>query len=266
MKHKTTTFQQRLANQIAKRRDSQEGITLLESLVSIIVLTIAISTVTPPIFLAVATRVQNRKAEQAMNLAQKYVDRVQGLVREGNYGPSGPNALPGQNPNQANPELVPPPGGLFPNVLDSPSSNCNNFNNFTTTNMPAWNQALQVDVDGDCQPDFFVQIFRSSLQQQNNNGQVVAFPIGVRVYAWAAQGNFGNLCNPSTNNNIQQCPNNLNNNPGRLEASLGPTEGLGAQRIQPLAVTYANVVYSENAGSLQWYRNNLQNLPANLFD
>ena len=264
MKHKTTTFQQRLANQIAKRRDSQEGITLLESLVSIIVLTIAVTALTPPIFLAVATRVQNRKAEQAMHLAQKYVDQVQGLVREGNYGPAGPNQLPGQNPNQANPALVGSPGGLFPNVLDSPSSNCNNFNAFTTNNMPPWNQAIRVDVDGDCEPDFFVQIFRSNLQQQNN-GQVVAFPMGVRVYAWAAQGNWGNLCDPSTNNNIPECPANLNNNPGRLEASLGPTEGFGAQRIQPLAVTYANVVYSENAGSLQWYRNNLQNLPNNLF-
>jgi type II secretory pathway pseudopilin PulG len=260
MQHKTTTFQQRLANQIAKHRNSQEGITLLESLVSIIVLTIAITAVTPPIFLAVATRMQNRRAEQAMHLAQKYVDRVQGLVRQGNYDPEitptgrndrGLPEIPAQNNNSADPSQIGPPnsnnnnGGLFGNVLDSPNPNCNNFTNFNPNNMPPWDEALRVDVDGDCQPDFFVQIFRSSLQQVNN-GQVVAFPMGVRVYAWAAQNNG-----------------TVNSNLGVQEASLGPTEGLGEQTTQPLAVSYSCVVYSENINSLQWYRNNLQALPPN---
>lgn len=258
MQRKTLPFQKRLVSQIAKRQHSQEGITLLESLVAIIVLTIAISVVTPPIFLAVATRVQNRKAEQAMHLAQKYVDRMQGMAREGNYDPQDDSILdrdfasgqdypelPGQNNNQANPRQVGPPTGLFQNVLDSTSgitANCN-FNAFDTSNMPPWNQGIRVDVNGDCQPDFFVQVFRSSLEQCRANRNPVAFSMGVRVYAWEARNNLGSLTNPPQ------------------EASLGPTKGFGEQTMQPLAARYTDIIYSEdlNGESLQWYEDTMNN-------
>jgi type II secretory pathway pseudopilin PulG len=261
---KTNFIQKKLLKFVSKSSRSSEGITLLESLVAIIVLTIAVTVVTPPIFLAVATRVQNRKAEQAMNLAQKYVDRVQGIVEQGNYdlqsdndgddtGDDDRNEIPGQDDSSDNPRDIGAPTGLYDNqdgqVLDSPA-NCDNFVPFDTSDMPSAGQALRVDIDGDCEPDFFVQIFRSALEQVRED-EVVAFPMGVRVYAWAAHNNFDGLCDPSADDNPDECPDDLQN---RLEASLGPTQGFGDQRIQPLAVTYANIVYSEDASSLDWHR------------
>ena len=241
---KTTPFQQKLLKSLSRSSRSNEGITLLESLVAIIVLTIAVTVVTPPIFLAVATRVQNRKAEQAMHLAQKYTDRVRGIVEQGNYDRQSDDdnddtddddrdEIPAQDSSSDDPRNIGAPTGTS-NFIDSPA-NCDN--NFDTSSMPAANQALQVDVDGDCEADFFVQIFRSGLEQVRED-EVVAFPMGVRVYnAVATQNEQGEL-----------------NNLGEEEASLGPTTGFNEQTTQPLAVNYANIVYSEDGSSLDWHR------------
>ncbi|WP_071516653.1 type II secretion system protein [Geitlerinema sp. PCC 9228] len=231
---------------------NNEGLTLLESLVAIIVLTIAISTVTPPIFLAVATRVQNRKAEQAMQLAQKYTDRIRGIVEQGEYS----NAQLPKQADEDQPVNVPAPSdGFFRqdgnDVLDSNSDGgCNGFSSFDPSSMPAVNEAMKVDVNGDCEPDFFVQIFRSNLEQQDANELVTAFPMGVRVYSMAAEENLNN------NNLAQIHTDNYLNKNNSQEASLTPTQGFGDQTEKPLAVIYTNVVYSEaqSGESLNWYR------------
>ena len=70
---------------LSKRNSSQQGFTLLESLMAIMVITVVIAALTPPIFISVATRVQNRKAEQAIQLAQGEIDQVRRLVERGNY-------------------------------------------------------------------------------------------------------------------------------------------------------------------------------------
>ncbi len=61
-----------------RRQDS--GVTLLETLVAIIVVTIVVAVITPPIFLAVGTRVRHRKTEQAMQIAQDEIERVRLLM------------------------------------------------------------------------------------------------------------------------------------------------------------------------------------------
>ena len=227
---KTTPFQQKLLKSLSRSSRSNEGITLLESLVAIIVLTIAVTVVTPPIFLAVATRVQNQKAEQAMQLAQKYVDQVRGTVEQGEYD----NAALPSKASEADPEEVNSPNELL-DTIDSSNSSCNSFD---PNDMPAEKplKAIKADVNGDCEADFFVQIFRSSLERKNASGSVTAFPMGVRVYAMAAEDNVGSL--------------------QKIEALLTPTQGFGQQTTNPLATIYTNVVYSQaqSGQSLNWYK------------
>jgi type II secretory pathway pseudopilin PulG len=238
---KTTLFQQKLLKSLSRSSRSNEGITLLESLVAIIVLTIAISVVTPPIFLAVATRVQNRKAEQAMHLAQKYTDRIRGIVEQGEYNDS---QLPKKtDTSKDKPIEVPAPSAFFKEdsseVIDSSSDCSDDFSNFNFDSMPAANEAMKVDVNGDCEADFFVQIFRSNLEKSkpisDDENLITAFPMGVRVYSRAAEDNLGSLKTE--------------------EASLAPTQGFGDQTKKPLATIYTNVIYSQDKDgqSLKWF-------------
>lgn len=60
-----------------------QGFTLVESLMGILVISVVAITITPPIVLSTATRVQNRRAEQAMQLAQAEVDRIRVFVEQG---------------------------------------------------------------------------------------------------------------------------------------------------------------------------------------
>ncbi len=66
-------------------KNLQQGFTIIESLMAIIVVTILLVGITPPIFLVVGTRVQNQRAEQAMQLAQLEIDRVRVLMERGDF-------------------------------------------------------------------------------------------------------------------------------------------------------------------------------------
>ncbi len=69
-----------------RKKDSERGLTLMEVLVAVLMVSAVLVAITPPIFLTVATRVQNRKAEQALQLANGEIDQVRVLVQEGITG------------------------------------------------------------------------------------------------------------------------------------------------------------------------------------
>ncbi|MDF5717728.1 MAG: hypothetical protein PUP93_28640 [Rhizonema sp. NSF051] len=149
---------------------SEQGFTIIESLMAIIVITVLVVSITPPIFLAVGTRVQNQKAEQAMQLAQLQVDQVRVLVERGNY---------------TNDQLPPDGGTGSPDAVLAPTS-------FTTTcTTPASSNACPVDINGDGKPEFYVQTFRTRAINSGTPAQAVAFQMGVRVYSALAQGQSG---------------------------------------------------------------------------
>ena len=149
---------------------SEQGLTLIETLMAIVVIAIVITASTPPILLAVATRIQNRRAEQAMQIAQQEVERVRLIVDQGNY-------LNSRLPPAAS---ISDPDNI--NTVDPPTAIC-------TSSCTA----TQASREG----DFFVQIFRdpgvSQVEVAPDGGdQVVAFRMGVRVYSPAAElGNLG---------------------------------------------------------------------------
>jgi prepilin-type N-terminal cleavage/methylation domain-containing protein len=194
---------------------SQQGLTLLECLVAIGVIAVVVTAFTPQIFLAVATQVQNRRAEQALQLAQGEVDRVRRTVERGDYNDT---ELP---PVGANPvRQQAPPGSavrLQPNQL-YPSS-------------PG--QGALVDVNGDGRDDFIVQTYRTPGRVLD--GRTAALGLGVRVYTFTTnQGSF--------------------ENPPQKAASLTFTTAAGQQQRRPLAMIYTTVARSDNRNSLCTYR------------
>jgi prepilin-type N-terminal cleavage/methylation domain-containing protein len=208
-----------LLTKLPRKNLSSQGFTLLESLVGIVIIAVVVTAFTPPIFLTVGTRIQNRRAEQALQLAQGEVDRVRRTVERGLYNNT--TDLPPESgvPN-ARPQDQPGPGSFRQLRADE---------NFPSSA----GEASLIDVNGDGQPDFLVQTYRTA-GVRNITSEIMAFSMGVRVYAYSARQNFGRL--------------------ETRAASLSFTTGLGEQKIRPLAVMYSNVVRSDTGISLQCYQ------------
>lgn len=198
----------------------EQGFTLLESLMGMVVISIVVVAITPPIFLTVATRVQNRRAEQAMQLAQGEVDRVRVLMEQGSK-----SNLPAVASGLSN-DIT---SGSTPTTLSTTiKSNNTSCSNLDTGTQVAANKALRVDINRDCQPDFLVQTFRDDGTKVivGGNEVPIVFRMGVRVYAAMAKDNLNNL--------EKSC------------ASLKLTTGEGGQRKRPLAAMYTTVARSDS--------------------
>ncbi|GAX40095.1 hypothetical protein NIES4075_10570 [Tolypothrix sp. NIES-4075] len=203
---------------LVAKSHSEQGFTIVESLMAIVIITIMLVAITPPIFLAVATRVQNQKAEQAMQLAQREVDKVRVLVEKGNYTDS---------------DIDLPP---LPSVSSEATGNADAVgvpSNFTCTSPLSSSNACPIDIDNDGRTDFYIQKFRTKQLSAGSPTQVVAFQMGVRVYSAVAQGQ----------SNLQT-----------TQASLKFTTEQGNQRKYPLAVMYTPIVRSDLQDSLTKYR------------
>ncbi|MFB2983041.1 prepilin-type N-terminal cleavage/methylation domain-containing protein [Microseira sp. BLCC-F43] len=193
------------------KNPSEQGLTLLECLVAIGVVAVVVTAFTPQIFLAVATQVQNRRAEQALQLAQGEVDRVRRTVERGDYNDT---ELPPAGENNIRQQPAPSSAQALPaNQLYSSSPS----------------QGVPVDVNGDGSNDFIVQTFRNPGITRVN--RTVAFDFGVRVYTFTS--NMGSF-----------------ENPPQKAASLQLTTAAGQQQRRPLAMIYTSVAQSDNRNSL----------------
>ncbi|MFB2837633.1 hypothetical protein [Floridanema evergladense] len=196
-----------------KSKGSQQGLSMLECLVAIVVVTAVISAITPPIMLSVATRVQSRRAEQARQLAQGKIDEVRRLVETGNYTRDDLNRI-------------------APAYVGGTGQICNASVPFDRSR-----QAVDIDRGADSnlsnqnQPDFWVQAFRNDGIQDPNTNRPVAFDLGVRVYRYYEG----------------QTPNQIK------RASIGFTSAEGSQRSKPLITLYSRVVLSDTQNSRNNY-------------
>jgi type II secretory pathway pseudopilin PulG len=219
MKTKTHSYK-KLAT---ARKSSEQGLTLIEALVGILLIALVLAVSTPPIMIAAATRIQNRRAEQAIQLAQQEIDRVR-LIMEQDIS--------------RNEQLPLAASGTTPNNLKdvaAPSAIC-------TSSCDPYPAITQVRDEG----NFLIQVFRnpgineaslnSNVDPTPADGQdrIMAFRLGVRVYAKNAQQNLGSL--------------------KKEAASLQMTGGLGRQQTQPLAVLYADFARPDLTLSLEAYR------------
>ncbi|PZV15633.1 MAG: hypothetical protein DCF22_06765 [Leptolyngbya sp.] len=228
------TFLLRLLSAIPRSHPAnpapEKGLTLIECLVAIVIISITVVAITPPIFVATASRIQSRRAEQANAIAQAEIDRIRAIVERGSSYTTA--QLPASG-GAGDATAIAAATGVNTALLASPGI-CPG-NKYPATAAIA-TQVIPVDVDGDCKPEFAMQVFRSndctpaSLQAVVPPVAPYAFTAGVRVYGYEA--------GP---------PNNPMSNLSKERALLGLTTGrggdnsaAGAQR-QPLQVLYTKV-------------------------
>ncbi len=165
----------------AKRNRTEEGMTLMECLMGIVVITIVLAAITPPLLIAMATRVQNYRVQQAMKLAVGELERVRQEVESGGSTSVWQSKLPPATTGY-NIATVGAPTTKVPTGTSCPLTGQNAANPTTT-----WCGA---DINGDGQWDFAVQTFRTqAFATPGNSGpnpQPIAFVMGVRVYTRAA--------------------------------------------------------------------------------
>jgi prepilin-type N-terminal cleavage/methylation domain-containing protein len=251
-----------------RSKSSGGGFTLIESLVAIIIVSITVVAISPPIFWATGTRVQNRRAEQALSIAQATIDQVRARVERGGstaleLPAIDTGATAGKRPNPAGPlpsaqwtsmQAITPQcntvSQLKPSIAAVPATG-------TTAAVPAVaadkqypdiGQYLPVMTTNDsvCKPDFLVQVFRndgicangiacSASALPANDRQPLVFSVGVRVYSAIAKNN-------GTTALLKE------------KAGLTGTTGTGQAGTRPLAVLYATVAKSDASASLNNYR------------
>lgn len=218
---------------------SDAGLTLLESLVAIVIVAVTLATITPPIFLATATRIQSRRAEQANQIAQGEIDRIRTLVEREDYTV---NTIPAAIGDSVRGYAA--PGGVNTGVLLS-AGQCGGSVRYPNpdTNAPpvTGDQLIPVDIDGDCTPEYAMQVFRSNgcipteLASRTPVPAPYGFDLGVRVYHYI----------PGQNRSY-----------GRDRASLKLTGGrndlsVNDNRLSPLQTIYTRAVRPNTSNSLE---------------
>ncbi len=240
-----------LLNRLAVTQDKhapEQGLTIMECLVAIMLIGLTVAMVTPPLLVATASRVQNRRAEQAAQVAQDEIDRINTMVQQGTHEsrflPKSIGPLVGGDFRTAvaapttQASLLASPRRRDISACPAASAPYGTYAAYTNQQLLV-NQALPVDVDGDCTPDFFTQVFRtdgktstSELQKPLINQRPAKFEIGVRVYSALARNNFGT--------------GNLKTDPAPILA----TGGQGKQATNPLITVYKSIAWGEKSDVL----------------
>jgi prepilin-type N-terminal cleavage/methylation domain-containing protein len=169
LRHRLRGFGHRLAPAALGRNPSapDQGLTLIECLVAIVMVALVSSVIAPTMVLSVATRVHSQKSEQALALAQSKIDSVRVVVERGGY------TLVDLPPEAAN-------------ISDDKIATVPAPTNLNATDYSTVANARGVDSTGDGKDDFLVQQYRTVGQVAN--GLPVAFTMGVRVYDINATG------------------------------------------------------------------------------
>ncbi|MBM0743267.1 type II secretion system protein [Phormidium sp. CLA17] len=173
-----------LRSQTAK---PNQGLTLIECLVAIVLIAITVVAITPPIFVATASRIQSRRVEQANQIAQAEVDRVRVVMErvptaETQLPPTGTGVASGPNLSA----LASTVGDCGTGINQYPSP---------TAQAPS-TSVIPVDIDDDCIPEFAMQVFRENDCKPIGSPATVppySFDLTVRVYGYKTGDAMTNL-------------------------------------------------------------------------
>lgn len=225
---------------VASNDQNDSGLTLIECLVAIAVIALTSATIAPVMVLSVATRVQNQKSEQALQIAQGEVDRIRLLIERNPTYSSADLALAesASAPLSSTPSTTP---GTAITTVGKPTSLAAESVWVASGYTPSAVRAREIDVNGDNTPDFVLQSFRGGAVEVAVTPTVsmpVAFDMGVRVYDYAA---------------ITDDAGNIVSNLDTDVAALGFTSGEGERGRKPLAVLYTQIINSDNPQSLCTY-------------
>lgn len=209
----------------------EAGLSLIECLVAIIIISITVVAITPPIFLATATRIQSRRAEQANQIAQGEIDRIRVIVERGSYTTT---ELPAAATGTINAIAAASPATATSGPVLSPG-NC--ATRYPTTTPTPTSTLIRVDVNGDCTPEYVMQVFRTTGQAPSAADPPFSFDVGVRVYAYS---------------------------PGETLSTLGTTRSslvmgtgrrdAGVNIRRPLAVLYTKLARNDSSRTLDLLR------------
>lgn len=224
----------------AQRQSSEQGLSLIECLIAIVIIALTVVAILPPIMLATATRIQARRADQANQIAQGEVDRIRTIVERGSYYINQlPEAVATQNIRDAAPATVAPGAG---NPIISPA-NCPNRYPASPTNpadpstypppAPA-NGVILVDVEGDCTADYVMQVFRTTGRIPTGETVPYSFDIGVRVYTYFPGQPFPTLEKERAS----------------LITGTGPRDVIDGARRRPMAALYSSVARNDSGKSM----------------
>ncbi|MBT9315564.1 type II secretion system protein [Leptothoe spongobia] len=206
-----------------------QGLTLVECLVAITVIGVSVAMISPVVLLAVGTRVQSQRTEQALQLAQSEIDKLRLVIERGDSSNiAAVNALLPATPAGINSVAdfeasVPPPEDIELTAA----------NRYQTD----LNFAKPVDIDSDGTTDFAIQLFRNSTTTTTSG---VALDFGVRVY---------------TANALDKPAADLGTEAARVQ---GRGLSTGSAATNPLAVLYTTVIKSDTATSLCDYYNYIE--------
>lgn len=234
-----------------KLKRSELGLTLLESLVAMLILQIMLAFMTPPLLLAIATRIQNQKTQQALNLAQAEVDRVRLLTERADAQTTFAvitKQLPPEVPvaTATDPTLVGPP--------NSATQDANCASDRSLQSITGWCPLQPNEPSRNTQ--LVMQSFRTDVKKATNTTATLAddtptsFRLGVRIY---------------TRESMRYAPSGtLRTQPARLGAtSPGNSNTSGGNRFTraPLVVLYVRISRTDygvpSDSSLNQYCKNL---------
>lgn len=225
-----------LANRTSKRSpddSSEQGLSLIECLIAIIIIAITVTAITPPIFLATASRIQSRRAEQANQIAQAEVDRIRSIVERGGYTTA---VLPVSTGQTINIQEFGPASSVDNSLILS-SATCSGKSLYPATLPGSANTLIPVDINGDCTAEFAMQVFRTEgcVPSGEDASRPYSFYVGVRVYAY----------NPD-----RPLPGTLSAERATLSMTTGRRDQ-GTDLIRPLQTLYTKVARNINEKSYQ---------------
>ena len=230
--------QQLIWLKILGQKNSNSGMSLTEALVAMVLISVMIVVTTPPLILAMATRIQTRRTETAVTLAQKELERIRLIVDTGTYTD---NMLPPEAQDGGN-SVITTPGDIAqtraPNeIIDEPPCAVPE----ESCVPPNFNEAWWTDES----QEFFVQTFRTAGVEQDD--QIVVFRMGIRVYSKVAEEDLNNL-------RTEVAPMYLTRGAGERTVVTRDGRNITAKQRQfPLAVIYADFSRGDLIGSLERY-------------
>ncbi len=218
-----------------RSQPAEQGLTIIECLVAIVIISLTVVAITPPIMLATASRIQSRKVEKANQVAQGEIDRVRLLVERGSYQltelPGTVGAINGTTASNAINSFGAASGSPTGGPLYSTAS-CSTYPGVSA----AATDLVRVDVDGDCTPEYVMQVFRTPGYAPSPPTPTVpfSFEMGVRVYAYY----------PPPQPFIP-----LDTTKASLRMGTGPLDLAGGRR-RPMAVLYSKMARNDSSRSL----------------
>lgn len=205
----------------------ESGLTLIECLVAMIIITVTVAIITPPVFLAVGTRVNNRRTEQALQVGQGEIERVRLLMMSNQSFNDIETSLPkdsGVGPTQ----LQTAPAATTICVDGPPPAACSSA---TALYKVPGNSDLYIQTFRDAGKT----IARTDPNTGNVQNEIIAFNLGVRVYSKEVLNAGGTALKGTLQTD---------------EGSINFTSGTKSRGSKPLVTMYTEMIRSSQKESL----------------